>query len=137
MSACFADFGMDWHTVIGYDRIGRKTAGVRFNGMNIMNIMNIMNRTAHGCCGGLAGMGSETTGRVFSFSGHPAGLAPFPGRISDDGRTNVANGSREAAEEGVDGPVRQVPGASGTTFPVFCVVNLHGRCHRHAGGELP
>lgn len=68
----FGDFDMDWHGVIGYDRLTKQYTGFWFDNMN--NITQSDSGKA------------DETGRVLSFRGKHAGEAKFLWRISNDGK---------------------------------------------------
>ena len=68
----FGNFNMDWHGVIGYDRVKKQYTGVWFD--NTGNTTKSDTGEADG------------TGRILSFRGEHVGKAKFLWRISNDGK---------------------------------------------------
>jgi hypothetical protein len=92
----FGNFNMDWHGVIGYDRVKKQYTGVWFDNMN--------NTTQSGS--GEA----DKTGRILSFRGEHAGKAKFLWRISNDGMKAMTIEMFEVAKDGKETLVMKVHG---------------------------
>lgn len=93
----FGDFDMDWHGVIGFDRVQKQYTGVWFDNMN---------NTTRSTTGQ-----AEENGRVISFRGEHAGQAKFQWRISNDGDKLMTIEMFQVAEDGKETQVMKVLGA--------------------------
>lgn len=92
----FGDFDMDWHGVIGYDRVKKQYKGVWFDNMN---------NTTQSSSGE-----ANKTGRIFSFRGEHVGNAKFLWRISNDGEKTMTIEMFQVADDGKETPVMKVFG---------------------------
>jgi hypothetical protein len=89
-------FSMEWHGVLGYDRVKKQYTGVWFD--------NLANTTESGS--GEA----DKTGRILSFRGEHAGKAKFLWRISNDGKKAMTIEMFEVAKDGKETLVMKVRG---------------------------
>ena len=92
----FGDFDMDWHGVIGYDRVKKQYTGVWFDNMN---------NTTQSSTGE-----ADKTGRTITFRGEHAGNARFLWRISNDGEKTMSIEMFQVAQDGKETPVLKVLG---------------------------
>ncbi len=92
----FGGVKMDWHGVLGYDRVKKQYTGVWFD--------NMANTTKSDT--GEA----DKTGRILSFRGEHAGNAKFLWRISNDGKKAMTIEMFEVAKDGKETPVMKVRG---------------------------
>ncbi len=92
----FADFNMEWHGVLGYDRVNKQYTGVWFD--------NMANTTKSDT--GEA----DKTGRIISFRGEHVGNAKFLWRISNDGKQSMTIEMFEVAKDGTETLVMKVCG---------------------------
>jgi hypothetical protein len=92
----FGDFDMDWHGVIGYDRVKKQYTGVWFDNMN----NTTQSRSGE----------SDKTGRILSFRGEHVGNAKFLWRISNDGERAMTIEMFQVANDGKETPVMKVLG---------------------------
>ena len=89
-------FSMEWHGVLGYDRVKKQYTGVWFD--------NMANTTESGS--GEA----DKTGRIISFRGEHAGNAKFLWRISNDGKKAMTIEMFEVAKDGKETLAMKVHG---------------------------
>ena len=87
---------MEWHGVLGYDRVKKQYTGVWFD--------NMANTTESGS--GEA----DKTGRILSFRGEHAGKAKFLWRISNDGMKAMTIEMFEVAKDGKETLAMKVRG---------------------------
>lgn len=92
----FGDFDMDWHGVLGYDRVKKQYTGVWFDNMN--NTTQSRSGDADG------------SGRIISFRGEHAGNAKFLWRISNDGERTMTIEMFQVADDGKETSVMRVIG---------------------------
>src|SRR5262249_60765053 len=92
----FGKFNMDWHGVIGYDRVKKQYTGVWFD--NHGNTTKSDTGEADG------------TGRILSFRGEHVGKAKFLWRISNDGKRAMTIEMFEVARDGKETLVMMVRG---------------------------
>jgi hypothetical protein len=92
----FGNFDMEWHGVMGYDRVKKQYTGVWFD--------NMANTTESGS--GEA----DKTGRILSFRGEHAGQAKFLWRISNDGKKAMTIEMFDVAKDGKETLVMKVRG---------------------------
>jgi len=87
---------MEWHGVMGYDRVKKQYTGVWFD--NMANITKSDTGEA------------DKTGRILSFRGEHANNARFLWRISNDGKKAMTIEMFEVAKEGKETLVMKVLG---------------------------
>jgi len=92
----FADFNMEWHGVLGYDRGKKQYTGVWFD-----NMANITKSDAGE---------ADKTGRIISFRGEHVGNAKFLWRISNDGKQSMTIEMFEVAKDKKETLVMKVRG---------------------------
>ncbi|HMP70423.1 MAG TPA: DUF1579 family protein [Pirellulaceae bacterium] len=92
----FGGFDMNWHGVLGYDRVNKQYTGVWFDNMN-----NIT-RSSSGDV--------DETGRVITFRGEQAGHGRFAWRISNDGDKAMTIEMFQVTEDGKESLVMSVRG---------------------------
>jgi len=92
----FGEFDMEWHGVLGYDRVKKQYTGVWFDNMN---------NTTRADTGE-----ADETGRIISFRGKHAGNAKFLWRISRDGENAMTIEMFQVDEDGQETPVMNVVG---------------------------
>jgi hypothetical protein len=96
----FGSINMEWHGVLGYDRVKKQYTGIWFD--------NMANTTQSGS--GEA----DKTGRILSFRGEHVdprgGKAKFLWRISNDGMKAMTIEMFEVAKDGKETPVMKVRG---------------------------
>ena len=92
----FGSFNMEWHGVIGYDRVKKQYTGVWFDNMN---------NTTQSSTGE-----ADKTGRILSFRGEHAGNAKSLWRISNDGMKAMTIEMFEVAKDGKETLAMKVRG---------------------------
>jgi hypothetical protein len=92
----FGDFDMDWHGVIGYDRVKKQYTGVWFDNMN---------NTTQSRSGD-----ADRSGRIISFRGEHAGNPKFLWRVSNDGERTMTIEMFQVADDGKETLVMKVLG---------------------------
>jgi hypothetical protein len=92
----FGGLSMEWHGVIGYDRVKKQYTGVWFDNMN---------NTTQSSSGE-----ADKTGRIISFRGEHAGNAKFLWRISNDGMKAMTIEMFTVAKDGKETLVMKVRG---------------------------
>jgi len=92
----FGNFNMEWHGVLGYDRVTKQYTGVWFD--NMANTTKSDSGEA------------DKTGRILSFRGEHVGNAKFLWRISNDGKKAMTIEMFEVAKDGKETLVMKVHG---------------------------
>jgi len=96
LNAFVGNFNIEWHGVLGYDRVKKQYTGVWFD--------NMANTTESGS--GEA----DKTGRILSFRGEHAGNAKFLWRISNDGVKAMTIEMFQVAKDGKETLAMKVRG---------------------------
>jgi hypothetical protein len=92
----FGSLNMEWHGVLGYDRVKKQYTGIWFDNMN---------NTTQSSSGE-----ADKTGRILSFRGELAGEGKFLWRISNDGKNAMTIEMFTVAPDGKETPVMKVRG---------------------------
>ena len=92
----FGSINMEWHGVLGYDRVKKQYTGVWFDNMG---------NTTRSDSGE-----ADKTGRILSFRGEHAGGGKFLWRISNDGQKTMTIEMFQVAKDGKETPVMKVRG---------------------------
>jgi len=92
----FGNFDMEWHGVLGYDRVKKQYTGVWFD--------NTANTTVS------SSGEADKTGRILSFRGEQAGNAKFLWRISNDGMKAMTIEMFDVSKDGKETLVMKVCG---------------------------
>ena len=92
----FGDVNMEWHGVLGYDRVKKQYTGAWFDNMG---------NTTQSSSGA-----ADKSGRILTFRGEHAGSGKFLWRIANDGMKAMTIEMFTVAQDGKETPVMKVRG---------------------------